>query len=241
MSPPKRKRDTVPPRAAWWILLDPQAAFSGVRDKPRAWIVVVMLAFALVPPVAFLTRADPAAVVLKELKHSGKLESIPADKRDDVVHMGAKAMATLLPVGALGKRIALIAIVALLGPVLLRGTRPALTRRACVVAVALATAPLAAHDVLTALAFLTHDPGDLDAQNAVWSNPAAGFGIEARTGVQALLHQLDFFDLWTCALMGLGLRVVAESKSSAPYVLAFGIQAVVTLVVVIGAFAMGGH
>ena len=62
------------------------------------------------------------------------------------------------------------------------------------------------------------------------SNVAAFLPAEqAETPWGIFLRGLDFFELWSCGLVGYGLAAVAGGRSRLPYALAFGGHAVFTL------------
>lgn len=218
------------------MLLDPRGAFTSVAARPLWGIgVVVMLAFAAAGPLVFIARADTTAIVKRELVKSGKLESIPEANRETVLDVGGKGMMVALPVGAAVKRSIWMTILTLVCLGLLKGSRPELKMSPVAGAVAVAMAPLALQDVLVAVTFLVKDPMQLDATNAVLSNPAAWFGFDAgHTVAGALLRGLDFFELWSCALVGFGVNIVANTRSMLPYAVAFGGHAIATAIGAIG-------
>jgi hypothetical protein len=105
----------------------------------------------------------------------------------------------------------------------LKGSREDLKIETLLGAVALAMLPLTVHDLLVAATFLAKDPNTLDAQNAVLSNPAAWLGLDSAHSVAgAALKGVDFFELWACALVGIGANTVAGTRSSLPYAVSFG-------------------
>lgn len=222
------------PRAL--VLLNPRGAFTAVAARPLWGLgVVVMLAFAVVPPLVFVSQVDTNALVKRELMKSGELEKIPEAQRETVIDVGGKGMLFALPGGAMAKRSIWMTILTLVCLGLLKGSRPELKMSPVAGAVAVAMAPLALHDVLVAITFLVKDPMQVDATNAVLSNPAAWLGYDAGHSVPgALLRGLDFFELWSCWLVGLGVNVVANSKSSLPYAVAFGGHALTTIMGAIG-------
>ena len=223
-------------RARALVLFDARGAFTAVAARPLWGVgVVVMLAFAVLPALVFIARADTHAIVARELLRSGKLESIPADQRDKIIDVGGKGMQVALPLAAAAKRSIWMTIVTMLCLALLKGSRPALAMAPVAGAVAIAMAPVALHDVFVAAVFVAKDPMLLDATNAVLSNPAAWLGLDAGDTVAgALLRGLDFFQLWSCALIGIGVNVVAGTRSSLPYGVAFGGHALATVFAALG-------
>ena len=225
------------PRPRALVLLDPRGAFAAIGLRPLWGVgVVVMLAFAVLPPLVFVARADTHAIVKREMTKSGELEKIPEAQRATVIDLGGKAMKAALPLGAMAKRSIWMTLLTLVCLGLLKGTRPDLKMAPVAGAVAWAMAPLAVHDVLTTIAFVVKDPMQVaDATNAVLSNPAAWLGYDAGHSVAgALLRGLDFFELWSCWLVGLGVNAVAGTRSSLPYVVAFGGHALTVALGVIG-------
>lgn len=64
---------------------------------------------------------------------------------------------------------------------------------------------------------------------------AAWLGLDVgHTVAGALLRGLDFFELWSAALLGLGVNVVAGMRSPLPYVVAFGGHVMATAIGAIG-------
>jgi hypothetical protein len=226
----------VAPRPRLLVLLDPRGAFTAVALRPLWGLgVIFMLAFALLPPLVFVARTDAEAIVKRELQASGRMEQLTAEQREQAIALGSKGTKILLPIGAAAKRSIWMTILTLVCLAVLKGSRPDLKMSPVAGAVAVAMAPLAVHDVCVAATFLFKDPMQLDATNAVLSNPAAWLGYDAGHSVAgALLRGLDFFELWSAWLVGLGVNVVANSRSSLPYVVAFGGHALATIMGAIG-------
>lgn len=232
------------PRPRAWVLLDARRAFLAVRARPLAGLTLaLMLALSLAPPLVFVSRVDTTEVLMREMKKSGRMEQVPPEQLEQMREVGGKAMAVMLPVGAVGKRAGWVFVVTALIFMLLRGARPELRFSSVLGAVALGCAPLALHDLITALTFLIKDPLSLpDTQNVVLSNPAAWLLKDSgQSVVGALLKGLDFFELWSCALIALGVGVVAKAKGIVPWAASFGLHAVTVGFSLIGpAFSSGG-
>ncbi|MBI1945178.1 MAG: YIP1 family protein [Deltaproteobacteria bacterium] len=231
------------PRPRALVLLEPRRAFLSVRAKPMAALALgVMLALSLAPPLAFVSQVDTTKLLERELKKSGKLEQIPPEQLEQMRSVGGTVMKVALPLGAVGKRALWIFVVTGLAFLLMRGARPELRFSTTLGAVALGCAPTALHDVATALTFLVKDPMTLaDAQNAVLSNPAAWFALDtARSVAGALLHGLDFFTLWSCGLIAVGVNVVAGAKSVIPWAVTFGLHFTFVGLSAIGPAFQGG-
>ncbi|HEY4220230.1 MAG TPA: hypothetical protein VGO62_02790 [Myxococcota bacterium] len=221
---PFRRRQGPKPTARILVFFDPKGAFASVAQKPLAVLTLaLMLGFALVPAVTYVARADLRAFVDHQIKASGKADAMTPEQREQAVTIGAKAMTGFFPGLALVARGAWILIAAALSFALLRGSKPELRFAPVVGAVALAMAPLAIHDVLATIAYLSKDVMSINGLNPVLSNPAAWLELDEKSSpLGALLKGLDLFDLWTCALIGIGINVVAGTRSSVPYVVAFG-------------------
>lgn len=221
----------IAPRPRALVLIDPRGAFAAIALRPLWGIgVALMLAFAVLPAAVFVARVDTHAIVKRELTKSGELEKIPEAQRETVIDVGGKGMKAALPGGAIAKRSIWMTLLTLICLALLKGTRPELRMSPVAGAVAYAMAPLAVHDVLEAITFIVKDPMQLDATNSVLSNPAAWLGFDASHSVAgALLRGLDFFELWMCWLVGVGVNVVANTRSMIPYAVAFGGHALVTV------------
>lgn len=236
-----RRATEAAPRPRILVLFDPRGAFSAVKARPLWGLTLAaLLAMALLPPIAYLSKADLTAVVKKELVKSGRLEQMPAEQREVALTQGPKFMKVALPVGALVKRSGWIVLCALLGWALLRSTTAELRLGACLGAAALGAAPFAVHDVVVMATFLAKDLDTLDAQNAVLSNPAAWFDLDTgHSALGALLRGVDFFALWACGLVGVGLSTVAAKRGALPYIAPFGLHTASTLLGVLSAAIAG--
>lgn len=237
---PSLRRRHARPRPRWLVFVDPDGAFAAAAARPRPFLAaLVICVFALLPPAAFLVKVQQVggmrAVLVDEMKKSGaweKLKAMPAAQREQVLDASAPAMAVALPVGATSKRVGWLLFVAVTCFLLLRHTSSRPIRLGDVVGVvAVGAAPLAVHDLLTALSLLTHDLRAIDPQNAVMSNPAALFidGREARSALAVLLRGLDVFELHACWLMGLGVARLTHTRSLTPWLVPFGGHAALTL------------
>jgi hypothetical protein len=238
-SPFRKKDEDAAPRGAWAVVVDPAGAFAGVRARPRPWLfLLVVAAFALLPPLSFLSRADTVQVVTRELKKSGRYDDIPAATRADVIAVSAKAMTVALPVGAVVKRTGALALLALFAWGLLRARRPELTFKSCLAAAALGAAPLCFSDVGGAVIYAVRDLQSIDAQNPLLSNPAAWLQQDSQGSVvAALLRGLDLFELWGCALIAYGINATAGVRSAVPWALTFGLHTLSVAASVIGVAA----
>jgi hypothetical protein len=247
---PSLRRRHARPRPRWLVFVDPDGAFAAAAARPRPFLAaLVVCVFALLPPAAFIVKVQQVggmrAVLVDEMKKSGaweKLKAMPAAQRERVLDASAPAMAVALPVGATGKRVGWLMFVAVGCFLLLRHTSSRPIRLGDVVGVvAVGAAPLAVHDVLTALSLLTHDLRAIDPQNAVMSNPAALFldGRDARTGLALLLRGVDVFELHACWLMGLGVARLTHTRTLTPWLVTFGGHAGVTLFAAATAKAAG--
>lgn len=247
---PSLRRRHAPPRPRWLVFVDPDGAFAATAARPRAFLAAfVLCAFALLPPAAFLVKVQQVggmrAVLVDEMKKSGaweKLKAMPLEQREKVLDTSAPAMAVALPVGAASKRVGWMLFVAVTCFLLLRHTSSRPIRLGDVVGVvAVGAAPLAVHDVLTAVSLLTHDLRAIDPQNAVMSNPAALFldGREARTSLALLLRGVDVFELHACWLMGLGVARLTHTRSLTPWLVTFGGHTALTVFAAATAKAAG--
>ena len=247
---PSLRRRHASPRPRWLVFVDPDGAFAAAVARPRAFLAVVILcACALMPPLAFLAKVQQVGgmrtVLVEEMKKSGaweKLKAMPAEQREKVLSASAPAMAVALPVGAIGKRVGWLLLVAVGCFLLLRHTSSRPIRLGDVVGVvAVGAAPLAVHDALSALSLLAHDLRAIDPQNAVMSNPAALFldGREARTAWALFLRGVDVFELHACWLMGLGVARLTHTRTLTPWLVTFGGHAALTVFAAVTAKAVG--
>lgn len=222
-----RRRGAVTPRPRLFVLLDPLGAFASVARRPLWGLsVMVVLACAVLPPLAIFSRVEPAAIVETELKRSGRLAQLPVDKRAEIIELGGRSTRVLLPLGAVAKRSLWMTLLSLLLLGLLKGARPELRLSPVAGAVGLAMAPLCVHDLLSTATWLTRDAASMagaDLWNGVLSNPAAWFHVDTRHTLSGpLLAGIDFFELWSCALVAIGVNAVAGTRSLIPWLVPFG-------------------
>jgi hypothetical protein len=225
------------PRPRAWVLFDPRGAFQSVKARPT-WLAsfLVVIMFALVPPIAFLSNVDEHAYIERKLRKSGRFNEVPKDRQAQVIELGAKGLKIAGPPGAVVKRALWILVVTVFAFGLLRGKKPDQKFAPILAAVTVGAAPLVIKDLLEAGAFVVLNPLEIDEQNAVLSNPAAWLGIDSQTkAVGALLRGADFFELWACALIGMGANIVASTRSVVPYFASFGLHAASTALAAVSA------
>ena len=244
---PSLRRQQAKPRPRLWVFADPLRAFAAVVARPRPVLMLALaVAFALLPPIAFLARAERDGgiqeVMVDEMRKSGSWEKIPPEKRPDVLRAVGPLMTVVIPVTAVGKRVAGLGFLFVVAFLVLRGTRPTLTPAVVWSTVVVGAFPLFLHDVLAASALTFFPSRGLDPQNAVMSNLAAFFtsGAESRSAWAAVLRGVDVFDIWTALLTATGLTqvaITAGGRTHFPYALTFGAHIVATLVGAIAASA----
>jgi hypothetical protein len=233
LSLPSLRRREHPPRARALVLVDPEGAFAATVRRPR--LVACLLAaalFALVPPLSFLAAASREGrydtVIVEEMKKSGRWDKIPPAARDRALSVIVPTTRVLLPVGAVAKRWSWIVTCAAVCFGLLRATRPAARLGVVIAASAVGAAPLFVHDTLAAIALLAaEDVRAIDATNPVLSNPAAWWwsGADGRTPFAAAMRTVDFFELWACMWMALGIERAVGGQTRVPYVVVFVLHA----------------
>jgi hypothetical protein len=209
--------------------------------------LIVVCLWALLPPISFLAAAERSggleAVIVDEMKKSGaweKIRVLPAAERERVMRMTMPVMTIGVPVGAASKRAGWILFVAVACFFVVRGTSPRQLGLGDIVgAVAVGAAPLMVHDLLSAITYVAFELRAIDPQNPVASNAAALVmtGSASRSPLAMLLRGVDVFELWACWLMALGVTQVAQTRSTAPFLITFGAHVVMTVVAIIGAAA----
>ncbi len=226
--PSLRKREQRP-RARILALVDADAAFAAAIARPLVVLSLLVAGlFAVLPPAAFLAsahRGDGVESVLRdELRKSGRFDKIPVDKRDQVMGLMVTGTAIALPLGAVAKRWLALLVCAGVCVALLRGTRPQLTLARAVAVAVVGAAPLYVHDVVAALTFCAFDLHSIDPQNPVASNPSAWLfaGKATRSALAVFLRGFDFFELWGCAWIAVGLTRAAGGRTQVPVVVVFG-------------------
>lgn len=218
-----------PPRARVYALTDLDGAVVSAMRRPLLVLSLLLAAtFAVLPPVAFLANASRnegiKAVLLDELRKSGRLEKLNAEQREGLEKVAVPFMVAALPVGAVVKREMWILGCAVICLAFLRGTRPQMRFGSVVAAAVVGAAPWFVHDAITAATFWHFDLHGIDPQNPVASNPAAWLfsGKDTRTPLAAFLRGIDFFEIWGCVWLTRALTRAAGGRTAVPAVVVFG-------------------
>lgn len=231
---PSLRKKAHKPRRRVLVLFDADAAFAAAIARPMVVVSLVVAGlFAVLPPAAFLYSAQRGsgidAVLRDELSKSGRLDKISADQREQLLPKRVRATTVALPLLAIAKRGFGLLLVAAVCFLFLQGTRPQLTLARAVAVVVVGAAPLYVHDVIAASTYLVFDLHSIDPKNPVASNPSAWWfsGPDTRAPLAIFLRGLDFFELWACALMAMGLMAAAGGRTRLPLVVVFGTHLVV--------------
>jgi hypothetical protein len=199
----------VSPASRFTVLWQPRAAFAALQQRPRLWLtLVVVLAVASLPAVAFVATQNIEQHIKREMKLSGAWEKLPADLRDRTLVTTAAISTVGMPVGAAAMRGIAVLATALLCFLFAGQAQQQPSVAAVGSAAALAQAPLMVRDVLQAIMMASSRELTM-AQNPLLSSPTGLLSDDqARSWWGVLLGGLDVFSIWTILLVGIGMHVV---------------------------------
>ncbi len=215
-------RDTSP-ASLWAVWFFPRGAFSTLTQKTRVFLLVgLVLGASILPAVTFVSKANVAMAMEKQMKRTGTWEKLPPDNREATLEKIAQAMTYLAPGGAFLKRALYLFGLGLLAWFLLKATREDLRLSVVLAAVALGLTPVLLQDLLETLVFLVRDASSLDLDAPLKSHLGAFLPQTWPKKLLALAGGIDLFKLWVAFLVGFGLKVAVNTKSNLPYMLSFG-------------------
>lgn len=194
--------------------LDPVWAIPRAVEK-RAWGVPLLwlMVTAAVSGAAFASRLDASPDVLPKMAESGDLakaserevnEEIEQSERISLVGGVAKGVAGM-PLAVLLIAIALKFVSWLMGKKAFFG--------ACFTTAALAMLPIALYYLLSAVISLRQDVVVPSQAGRLMTSSLQGLFASASPGKGRALAAIDFFNLWSAALLGLGFAAATKISS----------------------------
>lgn len=202
------------------VLVSPGKTFRSIAERPT-WLVpfLVLMALSLVVGWFLFSRVDPEEMVRYQL---GKFaDQMPAEDVDKMIHdaenmtTGKRLLQTAigLPVAALSY--AALAAVFLVAFKLLGSE---MTFKQSLSTYLYGTTPLAVAALINLPLILTRDtisPEEMMGGGVLVASPSILASEETSAVIRSLLGSLNFFTLWTLALLILGYRTVARVSTAA--------------------------
>jgi hypothetical protein len=216
-------------------ILDPVDGLSAAIEARRWFWPLAFLAIAVsFSGAAFALRWNAEPTIIQQLQMAGELQS---STEQDLAQQVVTAQRVRLVTGVSQGVFAMPLVVLLIAAVLkLAGwlfATPAPFVK-CFSAAALAMLPVALLHVILGVSFLRQPAlTDAQAQHLVPSS-LAWFVPRAPLAAQRLLASLDFFKLWSAALLGLGFSAASGMRRSRALLLGFALYAMY-----VGAFSVG--
>lgn len=225
------------------ILWNPvDAVPQAVARRRWVWPLVLLMFAGGFATVALTLRWDPASSVLADLASSGKLQNTSeADLTEAVTTAGRVQLIKGLAFALLG-----IPMLVLVGAATVKFVTWLLGRKALFAgifsALCVALSPLVVAKLLLALLTLWQlDVTPEKAQALMPSNLALVFKPHSHK-LSTVLATVDFFGLWSAALLGLGLSEVMQMSRGRALLFALALYVAYAALVVVGLPGMsGGH
>jgi hypothetical protein len=221
-------------------VLDP---VDGVRTSVEArrwvWPLLLLCISVSVHGTAYSLRWDPAPSVIQQLQGSGELGRQSEAEIDEAIETaGRKALVGGIAKGVFVMPLTVLALAALLWFCgWLFGVSAHFSKLMTVAAVALLPIALF-HFIYAGCALFQHTLTESQALRLVPSNLGMLPGLGPK--LQRVLSGLDFFNLWSTALLGLGFSVATGMRRSRALILAAVLYLLYVGVFLVGLPAMGG-
>jgi hypothetical protein len=222
------------------VLLDPlDATGPAVEARRWAWPLVFLALCVSASGTAFALRWDAGPVVVRELQQSGKLERTPENEIvEEIQTASRKAL-----VGGVAKGVFVMPLLALVLAAVLwvcgwLFETPAPFER-LMTAAALALLPIALYHLIFAVCALAQHSLPMErVPRLVPSNLAVLGGLSPR--LERMLGAVDFFNLWSVGLLGLGFAAATGMRRGRALPLCGVLYLMYTGVFAIGLPAMMG-
>lgn len=191
-------------------LVDPvEGVQSAVQGRRWVWPLLCLMAAASLSPVAVYARYDASSRVIGELQEKGELATLTEQELHDKITTAER----IFLVGGVAKGIFWSPLSMLLLAVALKITGWLLGRKtpfvSALTAASVAMLPLALYHLVKAVV-ASYQVVITDAQlDALVPSSAAQLFAATSPKVVRVLSTLDFFNLWSAALLGLGFAAAA--------------------------------
>lgn len=202
------------------VLVSPGKTFRSIAERP-AWLVPFLVLLALSLTVGWLTQArvDPEEMVRYQLgKFADRMPPGELEKAIESAENVTPAQKALqIGIGVPAAALVTVLIAALfLGIFKILGSE--MTFKQSLSTYVYGTVPLAVAALINLPLLLTRDsvtPEEAMGGGVLVASPAILASEEASAVVRSLLGSLNFFTLWTLALLILGYRIVARVSLAA--------------------------
>jgi hypothetical protein len=222
------------------VLLDPVDALgSAVEARRWLWPLLLLCLSVSASGTAFALRWDAAHSVVQKLQSEGKIERMSESEIADEIEVSTRKAL----VGGIARGLVVMPVMTLLLAVALwvcgwLFETPAPFGR-LMAAAALALLPVALyHLIFTVCALAQHALSEEQVGQLVPSSLAVLEGLSPR--LQRVLGAVDFFNLWSVALLGLGFSAATGMRRSRALVLSGVLYLMYTGIFLIGAPGMAG-
>ena len=223
------------------VLVDPVTAVPRAVTE-RRWLIplLALIATVIFANVSLAIRYDASGPVLAEMQASGKAQSVSeADLTEKVQTAERIKLISGVAVGLFG-----VPLMTLLLATLVKLLSWLLGQKArfldLFAAVSVALLPIALFNLIIGLCALWQF--ELDPEHAKLLVPShLGFLFKhASPKVARALSGLDFFGLWSAALLGLGIAAAAQMRRSRGLIFGFVLYAAYVAIVLVGLPGLGG-
>jgi hypothetical protein len=196
------------------VIFSPKPTFESIVRYPT-WLapLIALTLFSFIVSSVLAKRADWKQIVREQLEQSGKLDKIPADKREDTISGGAIVGKNITYVAGLIAPSFLILITSaiyLAAFNLIFGAQ--LGFKTTLSIVSYASIPSALRAILGTVILLLKDPATINPNNFVASNVAAFLSSDSPKWLLTLGSFLDIFAFWSLVLTAIGFSVVNPKK-----------------------------
>ncbi len=221
-------------------VVDPvEGVRASVESRRWLWPLLLLCISVSAHGTAYSLRWDPAPSVTRELSASGELGRLSEAEIDEAIETaGRKALVGGIAKGVFVMPLTVLALAALLWFVgWLFGVSAHFSKLMTVAAVAMLPIALF-HFIYAGCALFQHTLTEAQALRLVPSNLGMLPGLSPK--LQRVLSGVDFFNLWSAGLLGLGFSAATGMRRSRALVLSAVLYLMYVGVFLVGLPAMGG-
>lgn len=214
----------------------PSKTFTDLRRNASWWapfllMVVFSTAFVYVGGQKVGFRKIMENQMQAQPKQQARLESLPADQREQQLEQGAKITRTIAYVFPVLQFVILLMIAAFLFGTFKFGAGADVSFKVALAIVMYASLPGLLRVSLALLSLLTGaSPDSFTFQNPVATNPGYFLNPADSPFIYSLASSLDIFLIWTLVLTAIGFTCVSKVKLGASMAIVFGWWVILSLV-----------
>ncbi len=195
------------------VFLEPGKAFADIVAWPsRWWIPVVLMALmGLTFTYCYSQRVGWDRMIRQTMESNERMQSLPADQREQAIERGIKFAGVMGYVGALlGSTVVVLVVAAVLMFVMnaMMGTQASYKQSLSIVSYSFLPGVLAG--ILSIIVLYLKNPEDFDIRNPLAFNGAALLSSTAPKWQVALATSFDVFSFWMMALMAVGFAATTR-------------------------------